>query len=113
MTAACFPHRSGHLLGAVLLGALVLLALLGMRSAWAAGFEVRAASTRLEQGVYRLNASIEYRFSNAALDALRNGVPLTVELQMEVRRRRPWVWDETVYTLAQRYRIEYRPLRRH
>ena len=112
MTAACFPHRSGHLLGAVLLGALVLLALLGMRSAWAAGFEVRAASTRLEQGVYRLNASIEYRFSNAALDALRNGVPLTVELQMEVRRRRPWVWDETVYTLAQRFRLEYHTLSR-
>jgi hypothetical protein len=54
-----------------------------------AGFEVISASTRLEGGVYRLSAQIEYRFSNPALEALQNGVPLTVELEMEVRRRRP------------------------
>ncbi len=80
--------------------------------AWAAGFDVISATTRLEGGVYRLNAQIEYRFSEAALDALQNGVPLTIELEMEVRRRRPWVWDETVYALAQRFRLEYHTLSR-
>ena len=56
--------------------------------------------------------SAEYALYAAALDALQNGVPLTVELDMEVRRRRPWLWDETVYTLTQRFRLEYHTLSR-
>lgn len=94
-------------------GLLVLLwGLLGAAGAWATGFEVIDASTRLEGEVYRLNARIEYHFSNPALEALQNGVPLTVELEMEVRRRRPWLWDETVYALTQRFRLEYHALSR-
>lgn len=90
---------------------IVLLAgLLSAATAWASGFEVLSAATRLENGVYRLNARIEYRFSTVALDALQNGVPLTVALDMEVRRRRSWVWDETVYALTQRFQLEYHEL---
>lgn len=79
---------------------------------YASGFDVTGAATKLEGGIYRLNAQIEYHFSNAALDALQNGVPLTVEIEMEVRRRRPWLWDETVYALTQRFQLEYHTLSR-
>lgn len=99
------PRRAAGLL-------MLLLGLLGVAGAWAAGFEVIGASTRLEGGVYRLNARLEYHFSGAALEALENGVPLTIEVEMEVRRRRPWLWDETVYALAQRFRLEYHALSR-
>jgi hypothetical protein len=92
--------------------AVLLLGLLIAASVRAAGFDVISATTRLEGGVYRLNAQIEYHFGRAALDALQNGVPLTVEVEMEVRRHRPWLWDETVYTLAQRWRLEYHALSR-
>ena len=95
-----------------LLALLALLALLRATDAQAAGFDVIEASTRLDGGVYRLNAQIEYSFSEPALDALQNGVPLTIELLMEVRRRRSWVWDETVYSLVQRFRLEYHALSR-
>lgn len=90
----------------------LLLGLLAAAAVRAAGFEVLDAATRLESGVYRLNARLEYHFSRAALDALQNGVPLTVKVEMEVRRRRPWLWDEAVYTLAQRWRLEYHALSR-
>ncbi len=80
--------------------------------AGAAGFEVVSAATRLEGDVYRLNAQIQYRFSEATREALQNGVPLTIALDMEVRRRRSWAWDETVYALAQRFRLEYHSLSR-
>ncbi|HRD66544.1 MAG TPA: DUF4390 domain-containing protein [Candidatus Competibacter sp.] len=99
------PLRTASLL-------VLLWGLLGAAGAWAAGFEVIGASTKLERGVYRLNARIEYRFSSPALEALQNGVPLTIELEMEVRRRRPWLWDETVYALTQRFRLEYHALSR-
>ncbi|MCP5157978.1 MAG: DUF4390 domain-containing protein [Gammaproteobacteria bacterium] len=95
-------------------GWLALLLVLSSASsaAWAAGFDIVSASTQLEGEVYRLNAQIEYRFSQAPLEALKNGVPLTIELEMEVRRRRAWMWDETVYALAQRFRLEYHTLSR-
>lgn len=95
-----------------LLALLALLVLLRVTDVQAAGFDVIEASTRLGDGVYRLNAQIEYNFSEPALDALQNGVPLTIELMMEVRRRRSWVWDETVYSLVQRFRLEYHALSR-
>lgn len=90
----------------------VLLAVLLSWSALAAGFQVIGADTRLAKGVYHLDARIEYDFSEATLDALRNGVPLTIQLQMEVLRRRDWVWDETVASLQQRFRLEYHALAR-
>lgn len=99
-------------LRAGLLVLLALLVLLRVTDVQAAGFDVIEASTRLGDGVYRLNAQIEYSFSEPALDALQNGVPLTIELLMEVRRRRSWVWDETVYSLVQRFRLEYHALSR-
>lgn len=86
--------------------------LLGIASAWAAGFDVTKVSSRLENNVYRLDAQIEYRLSDPALEALQNGVPLTIELEMEVLKRRPWLWDEKVYALTQRYRLEYHTLSR-
>ncbi len=90
----------------------LLINLLWVVNSYASGFEVISAATQLENGVYRLSAQIEYRFSNTALDALQNGVPLTVEIEMEVRRRRSWLWDETVYALAQRFQLEYHTLSR-
>ena len=107
MSAVVPSLKSSWLRATVLL--LGLLAAAGVR---AAGFEVISATTRLEGGVYRLNARLEYHFSHAALDALQNGVPLTVKVEMEVRRRRPWLWDDAVYTLAQRWRLEYHALSR-
>lgn len=93
-------------------GLILCWGLLSTVGAWAAGFDVVKASTQLEKGVYRLNAQIEYRLSAPALDALQNGVPLTIELEMEVLKHRPWLWDEKVYSLNQRYRLEYHALSR-
>ncbi|HXH04501.1 MAG TPA: DUF4390 domain-containing protein [Candidatus Competibacteraceae bacterium] len=89
---------------------LLLLLVLAAGMVWARGFLVQRVSTHLEQGVYRLDADIEYGLSEANLEAMRNGVPITVELEMEVRRRRDWLWDVTEASLRQRYRLEYHAL---
>lgn len=103
MSASVLTGRRARLLT-------LLFGLLWAIGGHAAGFEVINAATRLEAGVYRLDAQIEYRFSKAALEALQNGVPLTVDIEMEVRRRRSWLWDETVYALTQRFQLEYHEL---
>jgi hypothetical protein len=74
------------------------------------GFVVKTASTELHEGVYRLNAKVDYGLSKAALDALDSGVPLVVEMEIEIFRPRKWIWNETVAKLNQRYSITYHAL---
>lgn len=80
--------------------------------AHAAGFQVLHAATQIARNVYLLNADIEYDFSTTVIDALDNSVPLTIVLQMQVVRKRPWLWDEVVASLQQRFRLEYHGLAR-
>lgn len=75
-----------------------------------AHFAVREATARLQDGVYLLDADIDFRFSEAALEALRNGIPLVLEIQIKVERRRNWLWDDTVAALGQRYSLQYHAL---
>jgi len=73
-------------------------------------FEVRSASTRQVGGVHTLDARLQLVLSSEALEALSSGVPLTIELQLEVIRTRRFVWDDAEADLALRYELEYRPL---
>ena len=73
-------------------------------------FVVLSAGTVLIDKVYQLNARIRYGFSDEALEALDNGVPLVVELDIEIQRKRDYVWNETVATLRQRYQLAYEAL---
>lgn len=75
-----------------------------------ARFTILEASTRLVDEVFMLDARLGYEFTSEAIEALENGVPLTIELQIEVLHRRDLLWDDTVAALSQRYTIEYRAL---
>ncbi len=99
--------RSG--LRVLLLALLVGMPALAL-SAEEPGFVVRSAGTVLVDKVYHLDAKIDYRFSAEALEALDNGVPLVVELAIEIERKRDYVWDETVASLRQRYQLSYEAL---
>jgi hypothetical protein len=103
-------HRPRNWLAGLLL-ALAAGALL-CAPAQAEGFQVREARTLLVDEVYRLDAEIEHTLSEAALEALQNGVPLTIEIEIEVYRLRWLLWDEKVASLSQRYRLQYHALSR-
>ena len=74
-------------------------------------FEVRSAKTEVLAGVHALDARLQLVLSSEALAALESGVTLTIELQMQVIRKRRWLIDDTLAELAVRYELEYRPLR--
>lgn len=78
----------------------------------AGGFVIRTAYTELLNGVYNLSADVDLSMSEDALNALENGVPLTVEWQIEVIKYRRFVWNKTVATLTERFQISYHPLTR-
>ena len=73
-------------------------------------FEVRSASTTLSDGVHRLDSRLQLVLSSEALVALNSGVPLMIELQMQVIRVRRLYMDALDAELAVRFELEYRPL---
>ncbi len=80
-----------------------------------AGFDIRNARTELVDGVYLLDADISFVFSAEALEAIENGVPVTIVLEMQVLRQRSLIWDnlwwdKKMAQIEAKFRIETRPL---
>ncbi len=73
-------------------------------------FEVRSASTQLVDGVHLLDSRLQLVLSSEALEALNSGVPLTIELQMQLLRQRRFYVDALDAELEVRFELEYRPL---
>jgi len=96
------------LVRSVAAGALLLCVLAD--SALANEFATINAATRERDGKYLLDVRIEYHFSPQALEALDNGVPLEVELQMRLERAGAWFWQEPVVDAVLSYVIRFQPL---
>lgn len=77
------------------------------------GFEVVSVSSRLAEQVVRLDALFELRFSRQLVEALQNGVALTLLIEIEVVKERDYLWSAAVASITQRYQISYRPLTKH
>jgi hypothetical protein len=73
-------------------------------------FDVRSASTIVNDDVLYLDARLQLVLSEEALAALDSGVPLTIELMLEVIRERRFLPDPVDAELSLRYELEYRPL---
>ncbi len=76
------------------------------------GFSILRAELKpdMPSGEYRLDADIDYRFSEPAIDALRNGVSLTLALRIRVKRESAWWWGATVADETRLVRIRYHAL---
>lgn len=90
--------------------AVTTLLLLASGFALAAAFRVTSLTPRLEGNQYVADAHIDYRFSDVALEALDNGVPLTLDVHIQVRRRSAWLWEDSLVDRHLRYSIRYQPL---
>ncbi len=88
----------------------VFLCLSALHQVFAAGIFVRSADTALSGKIYRLNADIDYRLTDEVVDALHNGVPLVITIEMHVLRDREYIWDVLVATLKQKYQLSYHAL---
>ena len=97
---------------ACLAGLALATSVAGVVHAQDTGVEIRHASTRLDEGVWFVDARIDYRLSRDTLEALQNGIPLTFELQVRVDRDRAWLPDETVAELRQHQELSWQPLSR-
>jgi len=70
-------------------------------------FEVRSADLELRDGVYHLNARFDLPVGDAVKRGLAEGVPLTLELDLDVERVRQLLPNSRVAELTQRYHLQY------
>jgi hypothetical protein len=70
-------------------------------------FEVRSADLQLTDGVYHLNAHMDLPVSDAVRRGLTEGVPLTIELDLDIERVRQLLPNSRVAELTQHYHLQY------
>jgi hypothetical protein len=70
-------------------------------------FEVRSADLQLKDGVYHLNAHMDLPVSEAVRRGLAEGVPLAMELDLDIERVRQLLPNSRVAELTQRYHLQY------
>jgi hypothetical protein len=69
--------------------------------------EIRSADLELKEGVYHLNARMDLPVSDAVRRGLADGVPLTIEVDLEIARVRQLLPNSRVAELTQRYHLQY------
>jgi hypothetical protein len=95
---------TGALITAVLAAALVQ----PLRAEGLEGrFEVRSADLELLDGVYHLNARLDLPISDAVRRGLAEGVPLSLELDLDIKRVRQLLPNSSVAGLTQHYHLQY------
>lgn len=77
-----------------------------------AGIHIEQAGTALVDDVHYLDADMEVTLSRPIVEALERGIPVQFVLDIAVVRERPYLWDETVATLEQRYELDFHTLTR-
>jgi hypothetical protein len=73
-------------------------------------FRVESVAIRTEGDMLVMDAQLDYGFSEVAVEALDNGVPLTLEVHIQLRPADAWVWDSSLVDQRLRYVIRYKPL---
>jgi hypothetical protein len=76
-------------------------------------FLVRSADLELNGGVYQLNARLELPIGDAVRDALAQGVPLTLEIDLQINRVRQLLPNSGVAAITQRYHLQYNAVSAH
>lgn len=76
-------------------------------------FEVKEAETHLVDGVYLLNTRLKTELGEDTLEALYNGVPLTIVMDIEIVKNRDLLWDERIASLQGRYQLQLHALSDH
>ncbi|MCP1728071.1 hypothetical protein J2T60_002071 [Natronospira proteinivora] len=91
---------------------LVIVLCLFAAKLYAGSITLITGFTEEVDGVHYLNADVRYSLSDEALDALENGLPLRVKVEVEVIRPR-FMWRDATETGFERsHKIQFQPLTR-
>ncbi len=72
-------------------------------------FAINSLTTKLIDHVFLADLEQEFHLNETVIEAMQNGVPITLQTQFNIYKDR-WYWDEEIVTITQRYRINYHAL---
>ncbi|MBT3092649.1 MAG: DUF4390 domain-containing protein [Candidatus Thiodiazotropha sp. (ex Lucina pensylvanica)] len=76
----------------------------------ATAFTIKDVQIIQIDNVYQLNARIDYQLSEQAHEALNNGVPLTLKVQLLVEKVWRGFWEPSPFTTTLSFQIRYHAL---
>lgn len=91
----------------------VMLCALGMTSQAAAraeAFHISHLNVAKFGNELRLDARISYRLNETVVEALRNGIPMQFQQEVQVQILRKWLWNRTVSSVRQTHALKYHAL---
>ncbi len=74
------------------------------------GFTVNHAALTPDETGYTLTANIRFQLNEETRQALEHGVALRIDIEIEARQLRLWLWDRVLRTEFLKRRLEYHPL---
>lgn len=72
--------------------------------------EVLSVSSNVYDGWHVLDASIRFAFDDELIVALEHGVQLDIDVLIEVRRQRKWLWDPVISSHRIGFTLQHHPL---
>lgn len=89
----------------IAIGATVCSVALGV-PVWAGSIAIDSAESAVVNDMYVVNADVEFAFSDDAIEAIKSGIALYIDVDFRIARERPYLWDPDILTLSRRYQIE-------
>lgn len=74
---------------------------------------VKNANGIFNEDHYLINADIHFDFGKEIQEALDHGISLQIDIQLQARQRRNWLWDTTVKFKTLSFLLEHHPLSGH
>ena len=74
------------------------------------GFIIKNAELNPGETEYMLNADIQFHFSKEALRALEHGIAIQIDIEMQAKQARKWLWDKKIRKKILSQRLEHQPL---
>lgn len=70
-------------------------------------FAIHSIVLKRTQHAWLLDSVVDFDLNETVLNALHNGVSLTLEMQMQLYRERKWLWDKGISNITRRFRLRY------
>ena len=70
-------------------------------------FVINEAHFQQQDHVQYLVVDADFNFTEPVLEALHNGIAMIIVLDVEVYRKRKYLWDEEITSRDQRFKLEY------
>ena len=74
------------------------------------GFIVKNAELNAGEREYNLNVDLQFQFSKEALKALEHGIALQIDIEIQAKLSRKWLWDKTIRETVLSQKLERQPL---